>query len=300
MLNHIQKRRQSPDKDYRFSVLIPTWNNLEYLKHCIGGIRQHSALQHQIIVHVNEGSDGTAAWLDTQPDVDYTCSPENIGICYGLNIARTLAKADYLCYLNDDMLVLPDWDAPLSTAIEQIGHPMFLLSGTAIEPTNTGNPCVIVQNFGDSPQNLDREKLLQEFRDLPLSDWAGSTWPPILLHRDLWDLVGGMSIEFSPGMYSDPDLSMKLWRAGVRHFQGIGQSRVYHFGSKSTKRKRMNRGKDIFLLKWGISSNVFTNRYLQRGTPFAGPLSAPDLKPADRYKNAIKRLLYSLRFPQSH
>ncbi len=123
----------------------------------------------------------------------------------------------------------------------------------------------------------------------------GSTWPPIVLHRDLWDLVGGLSIEFSPGMYSDPDLSMKLWQAGVRYFKGLGQSRVYHFGSKSTKRKRMNTGRDLFLMKWGISSSTFTKKHLRRGTPFNGPLTEPELSAFDWWKNFFKRLTYLVR-----
>ena len=43
----------------RFSILIPTWNNLEFLKICIGSIRRNSTFDHQIIIHVNDGSDGT-------------------------------------------------------------------------------------------------------------------------------------------------------------------------------------------------------------------------------------------------
>lgn len=290
MLNQLTRVSRSPDNDYRFSILIPSWNNLEYLQLCVESIRRHSAFPHQIIVHVNEGNDGTLAWLDAQPDLDYTRSRDNIGICYSLNFARSLAKAEYLCYLNDDMVVLPEWDKHLCAEIDRIGHRSFILSGTAIEPRDTGNPCVLVQDYGDSPDTFERDKLLREFRSLEKADWAGSTWPPIVLHRDLWDLVGGLSIEFSPGMYSDPDLSMKLWQAGVRYFKGLGQSRVYHFGSKSTKRKRMNTGRDRFLMKWGISSSTFSKKYLRRGAPFSGPLAEPVLSSFDGWKNLFKRL----------
>ena len=42
-----------------FSILIPTYNNLEYLKLCIDSIKKNSNFKHQIIVHVNVGRDGT-------------------------------------------------------------------------------------------------------------------------------------------------------------------------------------------------------------------------------------------------
>ena len=35
------------------SILIPSFNNLEYLKLCINSINKNSKYKHQIIVHVN-------------------------------------------------------------------------------------------------------------------------------------------------------------------------------------------------------------------------------------------------------
>ena len=49
-----------------FSILIPTWNNLALLQLCVRSIRENSAYDHQIIVHVNDGSDGTLEWVRAQ------------------------------------------------------------------------------------------------------------------------------------------------------------------------------------------------------------------------------------------
>ena len=46
-----------------FSIIIPTFNNLDYLKLCINSIKKNSAFQHEIIVHVNEGIDGNTQYL---------------------------------------------------------------------------------------------------------------------------------------------------------------------------------------------------------------------------------------------
>ena len=216
-----------------FSILIPTWNNLPYLRLCIESLRKHSDFQHQIIVMVNEGQDGTHEWVSSQSDLEYIASPENIGICYGLNACRPLIKNPYVVYANDDMYFLPHWDSRLCVAIEQSSSDQFMLSATMIEPKGD-NPCCIIADFGDSLESFKEEALLQAADNLARNDWSGSTWPPVLVPLALWDKVGGMSIEFSPGMYSDPDLSRKLWECGVRHFQGVGNSLVYHFGCKST------------------------------------------------------------------
>ena len=254
-----------------FSILIPTWNNLSYLKLCIESLCKHSDEQHQLIIMVNEGADGTLDWVTSQPYVEYVASPENIGICYGLNACRPLIKHPYVVYANDDMYFLPHWDTRLSEAIEQAATDEFMLSATMVEPRGD-NACCVIADFGDSLENFREEDLLKAAPDLVREDWSGSTWPPVLLPLPLWDKVGGLSIEFSPGMYSDPDLSRKLWECGVRHFQGVGGSLVYHFGCKSTGRIKQNKGRHTFLMKWGLSAHRFMHDYLQIGAPFKARL----------------------------
>ena len=46
-----------------FSIIIPTFNNLKYLKLCIKSIKKNSQFNHEIIIHINEGIDGTLEYL---------------------------------------------------------------------------------------------------------------------------------------------------------------------------------------------------------------------------------------------
>jgi len=288
-MRQIKKEKKSNISNPIFSILIPTWNNLAYLQLCIKSIRKNAHFEHQIIVIINEGKDGTLEWVETQTDLDYIFSDTNLGICFGLNAARSLIQGDYVCYMNDDMYACPNWDLPLKNEIDAIGHNYFFLSGTMIEPTDTNNPCVIIQPYGTDIDTFEEELLLKNYKKNTKKDWKGATWPPNVLHRDLWDLVGGMSVEFSPGMYSDPDLSRKLWAAGVRYFKGIGESRVYHFGSKSTGKIKHNKGKKTFLMKWGVSSRDFTGRTLERGNAFEE--TNKSIEPIKNVKSKFKQIL---------
>ncbi|GAI19848.1 unnamed protein product, partial [marine sediment metagenome] len=229
MIENIQFINRIKEDNLQFSVLIPSWNNLPYLINAVESIRQHSFYKHQIIVHINEGKDGSLDWVKQQPDVDYTYSNNNIGLCYALNASRQLVKTAYMVYLNDDMYVLPDWDKYLMDAIKEIGHNMFFLNGTGIEPY-AGNPCIIHKDYGTDIQSFNKELLLKEYASLEKEDWQAGSWSPSVMHVSLWDLIGGYSVEFSPAHYSDPDVAMKLWHAGVRIFKGVAKSRVYHFG----------------------------------------------------------------------
>ncbi len=258
-----------------FTILIPTWNNLPYLKACIESITKHSTFRHQVVVHVNDGRDGTLEWVK-EKGMEFTHSEENIGVCKALNQASALAKTKYICYFNDDMFALPGWDYFLAKDIEDIGPQDFFISSTMIEPRE-GKDLNILQghDFGDL-QNFREKDLIGKYRDFTMHDWNGASWPPNVVPKSLWDKVGGYSEEFSPGMYSDPDFAMKLWQEGVRYFKGLGQSKVYHFMSKSTEKVKKNDGRKTFIEKWKITPGYFYKHILKMGKPWIGKLPTPD------------------------
>lgn len=268
-----------------FSIVIPTWNNFPYLRLCIESILKNSKHKHQIIVHVNDGSDGTLEYLQAE-GIDYTHSSSNIGICYAVNKASLSVKGDYVVYMNDDMYVCPDWDTFILEEINNLPDDNFMLSGTLIEPRYTNNPCVIHHNYGTDLASFDENNLIAHFRSHDKEDWCGSTWPPTVVSKNMWHLVGGYSIEFSPGMSSDDDFSMKMWHAGCRVFKGIAKSRIYHFQAKSTGRIQRNNGRKQFLHKWGINQSTFNKHYIKKGSTYQGALSAP---PAGILKKEMQR-----------
>ena len=258
-----------------FSIIIPTWNNLAFVKLCVESIRKNSAFPHQVILHINDGSDGTLQWAKEQ-NLDYTRSPGNVGICIAVNEAGGLAKMDYVVYMNDDMYVCPQWDTHLVDEIKKLDTDNFMFSATMIEPVDHNNACVLVKDYGTSIEAFEEEQLLKECNTFDKQDWTGATWPPTLVHRKYWLITGGYSIELSPGVSSDDDFAMKMWFAGCRVFKGVGKSRVYHFQSKSTLRIKKNNGRKQFLMKWGINQSTFSKLYIRRGTPYTGALTDPD------------------------
>lgn len=294
--NQITFHRVETGQNIQFSILIPTWNNLEHLKLLVRSIEKNSRYKHQICVHVNEGTDGTKEWVEQQ-NFSFSHSAKNVGVCYAFNSAAALATSNYLLLIDDDNYVLPDWDYYLQEEAKKINHPYFALSGTKIEPRKTFNPCVIAPcDFGQTPESFNEEKLLKQYATLQHNDWNGSSWYPLLVSKTMWDIVGGLSTEFTPGMYSDPDFMMKLWHSGVRIFKGVAKSRSYHFISKSVRRVKKNNGRKQFLKKWGIGNSTFRTEYLRMGKPWKGPLGEPQpsagLK-AKRIKDRVKLLFSS-------
>lgn len=271
-----------------FSIIIPTWNNLPYLKLVVDSIRRHSRYEHQVIVHVNDGSDGTLAWV-REEGIAHTASPDNIGICHAVNLAASHAQRDYIVYMNDDMYVCPGWDEALVKHIEKMPSDLFMLSGTMVEPVDTGNRCVVVHDAGRDAAHFRADELIAATPRLKRADWLGATWPPTLVHRDWWNRVGGYSSELSPGMSSDNDFSMKLWDAGCRIFLGVGDSLVYHFQQKTTGKIVKNNGRKQFLNKWGMTQATFDRYYLRRGNPAEGRIELEMPAARGRLKRALWR-----------
>ena len=261
-----------------FSIIIPTFNNLAYLRLCIESLKKNSKYNHQIIPHVNVGDDGTINYLQNI-GLDYTYTKYNAGICEGMNSAARKARYEYILYSHDDFYFCPGWDIELKNEVDKIGHKNFYISGTMI-----GTSGEYSLDCGDNINNFNEKKLLDNFKKLNFYDFQGSTWAPHLIHKDLWNKVGGFSEEFYPGTGSDPDLNMKLWKENVRIFKGLGKCLVFHFGSVVSRRDNKdnkiktesgNKGNKIFLLKWGITIKFFKKFYLKSDIPYISELKDP-------------------------
>ena len=243
-----------------FSIIIPTFNNLAYLKLCISSIKKNSHFDHEIIPHINEGTDGTENFLINKK-IKYTITNYNSGVCEGMNKAAKKARFNYILYAHDDFYFCPKWDLELKNEVDKIGHNNFYLSGTMI-----GTSGEDTLDCGTNINNFNEKRLLENYKKLNFFDFQGSTWAPHLIHKDLWNKVGGFSEEFYPGAGSDPDLNMKLWKENTRIFKGLGKCLVFHFGSITNRKKNKNeiikkktgnKGNKIFLLKWGMTIKFF-------------------------------------------
>ena len=279
-----------------FSILIPTFNNLDYLKICIESLRKNSNFDHQIIVHVNQGTDGTLEYIKSI-NIEYTYTLENIGMPKALNLASKKAKHNYILISHDDFYYCPEWDIEFVKEINLLDHNKFYFSGTMV---GAGQ---VQFNAGQTAQSFNENKLINNLENIKTFNFQGTTKCPGLVHIDVWKNLGGWSEEFSPTGGDDTDFAMKLWKYDVRIFKGLGKSLAYHFGSITTRKKNKSlftylgsKGNKIFLKKWGITINFFEKFYLKSGlnnekklifNKYDGPLKKP-IKNFNFYVELIK------------
>ena len=281
----------------QFSIIVPTFNNYKYLKTSINSIIKNSTYNHQIIVHINGRDEETENFCKSQ-NIEYTITNDNVGLCTGVNIAAKQAKNELIVYAHDDMYFCPKWDYYLINEIKLISHKNFYLSSTQISPTKAlpgSKMNHIYFDCGNSFENFDEQKMLENFENLKFYDLQGSHWAPHIISKNLWNEIGGFSEEFNPGFGSDPDLNMKLWNNGVRIFKCVNNSRVYHFGSQTTRKNNhvvRNNANKTFLSKWGISIEFFVKYYLKRGEIFKEPLKDFEIS----FSNFLPFLLCKIKY----
>ncbi len=262
-----------------FDILICTWNNIDYLKQLVFSIHKNSFFNNNILVHVNEGTDGTPEWLNSI-NIKYTRSESNIGLCHGTNALTDHVTKDFVCLCDDDMYVLPSWDLELLKF--RSAHQLRLkywLSSVMIEPRLGPSTTITPHNYGNTVHNFKEDCLLSDFHI-----YKGSKEPvnnqqavPLLMPATMWKDIDGYDVDFGPGSGAEEGLAKKAWDHGCRNFVSISTSLVYHFQCKSTSRQgqggAQNRDKQM-IDKYGMTTQDFITNYIKRGTPWHKQLNS--------------------------
>lgn len=261
------------------SILIPTWNNLPYLKLCVDSLRRFSRLDNEIILHINDGSDGTLEYAKEE-GLKYTHTKTNVGLCKGINECARLASKRFIIYFNDDMFALPDWDREIDDFIVRHGIPDLFWACSMLIEGFGANPDFIAgsqYNFGRTPDTFDEARMIARMDEMKKVSVgrAGTTWAPCLIPTEAWNQVGGFTEDFDKagGFGSDPDLAKKMWDIGCRNYFSVPTSLTYHFGSIVTRRHSKDvatQSRPIFESIHGMSIEHFVNNILHRGREWKG------------------------------
>jgi len=265
-----------------FTIVIPTWNNDNYLDMCIDYIKKHSKYDHEILVFLNGCTDNSREVCEKH-NVAYVDAEQNYGICVGVNALAQQANKVAVSYVNDDMLVMPGWDTNIVKFCREYDVPEFsFLTGTMVEPKGD-NPVCLTEgiDYGETWDTFDEERFMKDLPELlkKKPHQNGTCWVPSLWPTKIFNNVGGLDEAYSPGRGSDPDIAAVFYNNGCRHFFSVGDSLAYHFAMITTPRMDQQKRTDpgsIFYNKhanqpWGpINYNEFLSRVLKRGTEFTG------------------------------
>lgn len=112
----------------KFSVLIPTKNRLEYLKHAVDSVRTQKYQNWEIVISDNYSEQNIEEYVHSlnDPRVLYSRTPQSLPVTENWNITLDKCSGDYIVMLGDDDALVNDYfDANLKF-IEKYQRPHLI------------------------------------------------------------------------------------------------------------------------------------------------------------------------------
>ncbi|MGL4108640.1 glycosyltransferase [Clostridium sp. LP20] len=245
-----------------YSIVILTYNNLDYTKICIDSIKRYSCNEdYEIIVVDNNSTDGTVEWLRDQSGIKYILNNENKGFPTGCNQGIEFAeKGNDIFLLNNDTVIMPNSIFNLR---------MGLYSEESVGATGSvSNKVSYYQEIEEIYDDFDGYMNFSLINNIVNEDFYEERIKLVgfamLIKRNALDKVGLLDERFTPGNFEDDDLSLRILREGYKLLL-CKDSYIHHFGSVSFG-KDMNKYRKLILEnskkfeeKWGFKNEYATN-----------------------------------------
>ncbi len=258
------------------SIIIVTWNGLDWLKSFLPSVAASAPAEVQIIVADNASTDGTADWtMSNFPAVQVVSFDENYGYCGGNNRAAELANGDVLIFLNNDVEVESGWLAPLLDSFRADPR-----QGAAQPKIRSYNDKARFEYAGAAGGMLDKygypfclgrlfdtcEIDSGQYDTLSKSIfWASGA--AIAVRKSLFVELGGFDEDFQFHM-EEIDLCWKIKRMGYT-ISCVPESIVYHVGggslhSSSARKLAYNMRNNLTMLYKHLPLGNFVRVFMAR------------------------------------
>jgi len=234
------------------SIIVPVHNELEYTKKCIESIKKNSEnINYEIIIIDNGSRDETGDFIKGI-GCRYIYNNENIGVAKAWNQGIKNSKGDFVCIINNDIIVCKDWllnFLKFYKAKENIG----ILSPA----TREGQ-----LNYNFEKYSEDFIKKMKNIKKKGFCGWC------MFIKKDRLGKIGLFSEEYETGIGEDTDFYLRLKFAGFESFI-TGAVFIHHFGSITLNKIKQNAG-DKFekdnIKRLNAKWNIKEENYLIRKT----------------------------------
>lgn len=236
------------------SIVIPTFNQLEYTRWCVASIRFFTTEPYELIVVDNGSSDGTREYLQTQKDIRPILNEMNGGFAKACNQGIRQAAGDFVLLLNNDTAVAAGWLRNMINCLES--NPAIGIVGPRT-------------NFAKGPQSLQVDYANMDemfafscqFNAKPdPSKWFELEMAVgfcMLVKRQVIESVGLLDERFGIGFFEDDDYCRRV-RLKEFRIMCAGDTFVHHFGSRSFIGNKIDRDRLVqenwrkYAAKWKL------------------------------------------------
>ena len=250
------------------SIIVLTFNQLEYTKKCVDSIFACTQTPIELILVDNGSSDDTVGylrqvqkeWRRANIRVKVVENKKNLGFAAGNNRGLAQADGDYIVLLNNDVVVTPGWLEKMIACVNRIP-----LAGIVGPMTNYVAGEQLVPSVGYDPLLLEN---LNEFSSAFYARHQKETKCVLrvvgfcmLIKRAVIEKIGGLDERYGLGNFEDDDFSLRARLAGFQSWIA-GDCFVHHFGSRTFRgegiayNETIKKNWQLFKQKWQMPQNL--------------------------------------------
>lgn len=239
------------------SIITPVYNRADLTKDYLESLRLNRGEVTEIIIINNNSSDETSNLLNKYKtefsaigiSFKIIVNYENKSFAVACNQGAEAANGKYLLFLNNDMLILPDFIDNLKATFEDdecgIAGAKLLYQDLTIQHAG------VVFNKGNSVEHLYKNLDYTFPESCQKQEYQAVTGAALMINKDLFNKVQG----FSEGYYNcfeDIDLCFKIKEAGYKIIYNP-DAIALHLESKTPGRKdaeKERKSGQLFMQKW--------------------------------------------------
>lgn len=251
----------------KITFVLPSRNNLEFLKLAYASIRNLSYPHHCVLILDDASTDGTSEWIKSLKDKNiihyHNPGPERIGIVGMFDKGIEMSDTDIIFAFHADMVACKDLDINILKHLE----PGTIVSATRVEPPlHPPGPEKIIVDFGVEADQFDFSRWYTESEKLKQYKTTEGIFAPWCMYKSDYLAIGGHDELFAPQSKEDSDLFNRFvlnrykviqsWDALVYHFTSRGSRFNKHAGGGAGKNSEewiytTTRNGREFIRKWG-------------------------------------------------
>jgi GT2 family glycosyltransferase/glycosyltransferase involved in cell wall biosynthesis len=240
----------------RASIVIPVYNQFAHTLACLRALEAHPPGASFEVVVVDDGSsDETEVSLPQVAGLRYHRRAVNGGFIAACNDGASLARGDYLVFLNNDTIPQPGWlDALLHTFDEHSG--CGLVGSQLVYPDGRLQEAGGIVFADGSAWNYGRFESPDDPRFAFVREADYCSGATLAIPRELFAELAGFDTRYAPAYFEDTDFAFSVRHAGLATLYQPA-SRVVHMegttsgtdtGSGIKAYQVRNRG--VFQAKW--------------------------------------------------
>ena len=227
------------------SLIIPTRNNLKYVKFAYTSIRTYlDKSEVEVVLLDDASSDGTWEWMNSLLKIDSNVKihrnngPDRKGHTVLYDVGVELCTSDIFGIFHADMIATPNY---IKNMIKHLKFDNDVVCATRIEPPlHPGGPEKLVMDFGMEPESFrmnDFLKFVSEQESINAGKITSGIFAPWMMSKKTFQSIGGHDKRvFAPMELEDSDLFNRFLLRGMNLVQSR-DSIVYHLTCRGSRFK---------------------------------------------------------------